>query len=188
MGGCSSRTGQKEVSDCCMCEAKDRESSIDRRIVFPIKPPAGFLSSQSTKKNPAVRQNKKEESKGQQTSEDGKRETMSRLLTVMSAGTRNSNNASPEPEKNRRSNGGSRRSSWIEVPDPLPGWTIEEQDAFLSILNEYPKAGRDNTQLELAVVKALKRIPTKTNSDLHQCFKHIDASRIAYFGRVSHTR
>ncbi len=75
------------------------------------------------------------------------------------------------------------RVSWIEVPDPLPEWTLEQQQVVIDILKEHPKAVRDAVQLELAMTKAYKRIPTKTAPDLHECLRHIEASRIAFFGK-----
>jgi hypothetical protein len=73
-------------------------------------------------------------------------------------------------------------SSWIEVPAPLNNWTKEEQQIFMDILDEFPKAGRIPTQMELAIVKAKKLIPFKSVHDFHLCFKHLQASRVAYFG------
>jgi hypothetical protein len=78
-------------------------------------------------------------------------------------------------------------SSWIEVPPPLKGWTQEEQQIFMDILHEFPKAGRNPTHLELALVKAKKKLPVKTAADCHQCFKHLQASRVAYFGKKAET-
>jgi hypothetical protein len=188
MGGCNSRStqeGTEDVSNCCMCDVKDRDKSIRRTLAFPIKPPVGFFSSV---KKPELRPHKKEELNGHPDSEEvGKRKMMNRVLTVMLDDRRNSKPTSPEPEKKRGSDP-RRSSSWIEVPDPLPGWTMEEQHAFLDILKAHPKAGRDHVQLELVMVKALKRIPTKTIADFQQCFKHLDASRIAFFGRTVQPR
>jgi hypothetical protein len=83
----------------------------------------------------------------------------------------------PEPRR------GSGQSSWIEAPDPLPGWSAQEQDAFIEILKDHPKAARDSSQLELAVVKAIKKL-NKTEAQLIQCFQHVQHCRVAYFGDI----
>lgn len=66
----------------------------------------------------------------------------------------------------------------------MPSWTAEEQEILIEIIREHPKAARDSTQLELAFVKAIKKLPRKTEGDLIQCFKHIQHRRVAYFGGI----
>ncbi len=160
-----------------------RVQSMKRRLGFPTKPPAGFLSLPSTANNPGDRQKNKSSASNEQHApeEAEKRRMMNSVLNVMLTDGRNSKSVSPQPESTFRVSWGSRRSSWIKAPQPLPGWTVEEQQAFVDILNEHPKAGRDSIQFELALVKASKRIPTKTVADFHHCVKHIDASRVALF-------
>ena len=82
-----------------------------------------------------------------------------------------------------RSSGVRSSSSLIEVPAPLNDWTKEEQQIFIDILDEFPKAGRNPTQMELAIVKAKKLMPLKSVYDIQRCFKHLRSSRVAYFGR-----
>ena len=67
------------------------------------------------------------------------------------------------------------------IPTPLPGWTPEDQQVLLDTLDEYPRAGRDHAQLELALVKASKRMPRRSSEDCHRCFKHIQDSRVAVY-------
>ena len=74
------------------------------------------------------------------------------------------------------------QSSWIKVPDPLPDWTSEEQQAIVDIMNEFPKACSDSTQFERALQKAMKQFPHKNEQKFIQCFRHIQKSRVAYFG------
>ena len=104
-----------------------------------------------------------------------------------------SNSSSNTPIRPMRTTGGSFRgsgnrlstslSSWIDVPAPLNDWTKEEQQIFIDLLEEYPKAGRNPAQMEQALVRASKLLPMKTLSEFHRCFKHIQSSRIAYFSK-----
>jgi hypothetical protein len=76
------------------------------------------------------------------------------------------------------------QSSWIEIPKPLPDWTQEEQRSLIEIIEQHPKAARDSAQLELAVVKAMRKMPNKTQEEIIQCFRHIQQCRVAYFGGI----
>jgi hypothetical protein len=77
-----------------------------------------------------------------------------------------------------------KHSPWKqEVPAPLPGWTPEDQQTLIGVLEHYPRAGRDGSQSELAIVKAARKLPHKTVEDCHLCVKHVLGSRVAIFSR-----
>ncbi len=80
--------------------------------------------------------------------------------------------------------GSFRQRTWKqEIPPPLPDWTKEEQQALIDVLDDYPRAGRDDSQLELAIVHAKKMLPHRTGEDCYRCFLHIKDSRVAVFSK-----
>jgi hypothetical protein len=74
-------------------------------------------------------------------------------------------------------------NSWIQAPDPLQGWTAEEQQVVIGIMKDHPKADRDSAQLELVVVKGMRSLK-KTEAQIVQCFQHIRQHHVAYFGGI----
>ena len=76
------------------------------------------------------------------------------------------------------------QQSWIKVPNPLPGWTSDEQQVFIDIVKEFPRASHDSTQLELALVQGMRKLPHKKEHEFIECFEHIQESRVAYFDRA----
>ncbi len=74
------------------------------------------------------------------------------------------------------------RGPWKqEIPDPLPNWTLEDQQVLIDVMNDFPRAGRDDTQLEVALIHSRRKLPHKTIEECHLCFKHIQGSRVAVF-------
>jgi hypothetical protein len=184
MGGCSSsenrqnqeaQTRHKDVPDWWLWILTDSDS--------PTKSSMGSLT---TVEAPFLRfQDNNGAFKGRRASEEGGNRRMMNHSHVLNAMMSDRSTSKKSKSKTNVGSRGSsrRRDSWIAVPDPLPSWTIEEQQAFLDILDEHPKAGRDSAQLDLVIRKALNRIPTKTESELHKCLIHVEACRVAYFGR-----
>jgi hypothetical protein len=187
MGGCNSGNKSRQAGQVqentmgCwrLCEVVGREPDSQKR---PTKQPVKLWSAVE---NPSVRFQDDESAFNEQrvSNEYEKQHMMDRVIKMMLADESNTPKiARPQPGTNMKSRAGS-RVSWIEVPDPLPEWTLEQQQVVIDILKEHPKAVRDAVQLELAMTKAYKRIPTKTAPDVHECLRHIEASRIAFFGK-----
>jgi hypothetical protein len=83
----------------------------------------------------------------------------------------------------RDSSQSSARSSWCKPPDPLPDWTWEEQSQFIRILEENPRASRNQSEDRRKLyAKARVVLPNKSYDDFRACLTHVQSSRVAYFG------
>ncbi len=74
------------------------------------------------------------------------------------------------------------RFAWRVHPDPLPGWTSEEQGKIIQILEENPKASKDRREFGQLFVKSRVLLPNKSLEDFRKCLTHVQSSRVAYFG------
>ena len=72
--------------------------------------------------------------------------------------------------------------SWERAPEPLPGWTVKEQNVLISELGKRPQARRNADLLELVVRQTHRQLPEKSVEDIYACFRHLEVMRIAYFG------
>ena len=77
---------------------------------------------------------------------------------------------------------GSRVPSWQQQPAPLEGWTAQEQQVLIDELEANPQALRHHAHRE-RVFEKIHRLTGKTLKQIEQCYHHIQAKRIAYFGK-----
>jgi hypothetical protein len=167
---------------CCDLQGNSKE------ILSTSQPPAGFSYYNSTTKQSQNLTRDHRASDWQRASSvfNKKRDSLvvGRMLQSLtpdrgSIDRSSSDLAHAKSDIRRKSSG-----SWKqEIPTPLPDWTHEDQQVLIDILKEFPRAGRDHTQLELALVKAMKKMPHRTSDDCHRAFQHIQESRIAIFRR-----
>ena len=83
--------------------------------------------------------------------------------------------------------------SWEKEPDPLDGWTLEDQRLLIAADKELRKNRLAMLDLGLPEEKVLwehlrqiaRRVPGKSVVECCRCFKYIERTRIAYFGRQS---
>ncbi len=85
--------------------------------------------------------------------------------------------------------------SWELEPEPLEGWTIEEQRALEATARANHKErtlmmGRGLTK-ETAHWQFLRllarQVPGKSARECERCLQHVEAKRVAYFGRSAST-
>jgi hypothetical protein len=164
------------------------------KIVFGApQPPAGFSYYNSNTKelqNPTLDQRDADWHRASSAFNEKESKAIKKMLRALTPdrGSLDHSRASPSavhPRSDVRRQSG--RGSFIhgpwkqETPTPLPNWTMEDQSILIDVMKEFPKAGRDDTQLELALVKAMKKMPHKTGEECLRCFKHIQGSRIAVY-------
>jgi hypothetical protein len=67
-------------------------------------------------------------------------------------------------------------------PDPFDGWTKDEQDVLIKVLQENPNIRRDPV-LRDRLLSRVKRfqLPRKTVAECEVCLRHVEKNRIAYF-------
>lgn len=83
-----------------------------------------------------------------------------------------------------------RHSSWKREPDPMPGWTFEEQRTLIatsrSLQSERAMFLKHLGSAERADWEYLRLIarhlPGKSADDCKRCLAHVKKSKIAYFG------
>ncbi len=161
MGGCSSKgrqaiRGRQDAADCWwMCE---RDSGQPAKQRFTVTKPSP--RSKSIVKNPFLRSHDNESctSNEHETSEEAEKHKMidSIMKQLLLDGSTASKKARAQLGTNLKSRGIrgiSQRDTWIVVPDPLPKWSLDEQHAFIEILNDHPKAGRDSVQMEMVMTR-----------------------------------
>ena len=72
---------------------------------------------------------------------------------------------------------------WEQEPTPLPGWTITEQRQLMVAAKEAKlKATQDPSRFRRRLEKISKQFPSTTAKDCEECFRHVESSRIVYFG------
>ena len=83
--------------------------------------------------------------------------------------------------------------SWEKEPDPIPGWTLEEQRLLIAaskaLQNDRILMIERGYSEEMAHWEYLRqiarRVPGKTAEECNGCLKHVERVRIAYFGTPS---
>ena len=82
--------------------------------------------------------------------------------------------------------------SWEKDPPPLEGWSADEQHAFINELSKSPRDLRHRFEHRQLVYTKLLRsdalLEGRTLSECEECYEHIQANRIAYFGPTQHKR
>ena len=86
--------------------------------------------------------------------------------------------------------------SWKREPNPLPGWTSEDQHALILGSKHHLKErssiairGIHDEFAHWQYVRLVARyVPNKTLEECDLCIKHVERERIAYFGPVEHGR
>jgi hypothetical protein len=86
----------------------------------------------------------------------------------------------PDTKDNKISN-----LAWRQDPHPPKGWTQRDQRVLLSELEQNPFAKRNPEHLKRLFERTHLAIPHKTIAEIETCFKHIERTRIAYFGPIT---
>jgi hypothetical protein len=71
---------------------------------------------------------------------------------------------------------------WMKEPTPLAGWTRQHQQVLLIELKQHPAARKNPNVLKLVFEKTHRALPSKSVEDIEKCYRHIENSRIVYFG------
>ncbi len=83
-------------------------------------------------------------------------------------------------------------SSWGKDPSPMQGWSVEEQQSLIHELSKSPRGLRKFPEhRELVFSKLVRqRMPLEGRSVLEceECYRHIEANRIVFFGPIQHQR
>ena len=72
--------------------------------------------------------------------------------------------------------------SWKRPPEPMEGWTVKEQQILMDDLDSNPHARNHHGHLERVFERTHRALPDKTLKQIEQCYRHLQAKRIAYFG------
>ena len=72
--------------------------------------------------------------------------------------------------------------SWKRPPEPMEGWTVKEQQILIDDLDSNPHARNHHGHLERVFERTHRALPDKTLKQIEQCYRHLQAKRIAYFG------
>jgi hypothetical protein len=82
--------------------------------------------------------------------------------------------------------------SWEKDPTPLEGWSVEQQRALINAINLSPgefRKGPDHRQnLFVNLIRPRKPLEGRKLSDCEECYAHIQANRVVYFGPTHHKR
>ncbi len=82
--------------------------------------------------------------------------------------------------------------SWEKDPTPLEGWSVEEQRALLNAINLSPgefRKGPDHRQIVFSrLIRPSRPLEGRKISDCEECYAHIQANRVVYFGPTHHKR
>jgi hypothetical protein len=91
----------------------------------------------------------------------------------------------PQP----RNDGAPMARYWEREPEPLEGWTFEEQRALAAAARANHKErtrGLTDEDARCQFLRLLMRhVPDKSASECDRCLEHVEANRIAYFGATS---
>jgi hypothetical protein len=83
-------------------------------------------------------------------------------------------------------------SSWERDPSPMEGWSEEEQQSLIHELSKSPRGLRKcQAHRELVFSKLVRqRMPLEGRKVLEceECYRHIEANRIVFFGPIQHQR
>ena len=72
---------------------------------------------------------------------------------------------------------------WEQDPTPLPGWSETDQRLFIIAAKKAKlKSSLEPSILRQRLEKISRQLPGKSIGDFEQCLRHVETSRIAYFG------
>ena len=74
--------------------------------------------------------------------------------------------------------------SWRRSPAPMKDWTAGEQQVLIDQLESNPQAWRHHAHRERVFEKTQRLLTGKTMAQIEQCYHHLQAKRIAYFGNA----
>ena len=77
---------------------------------------------------------------------------------------------------------------WLRDPEPLPTWTPDQQRVLIALLDEQPEHRQDAVHLKRVFGAAHRRMPERTIDEIEECYRHLQAKRIAYFGATTGAR
>jgi hypothetical protein len=79
-------------------------------------------------------------------------------------------------------------STWKKDPVPLEGWSVEEQRALIEAMNNIPRDLRKRSDHRYTIFASLVRphkpLEGRKISECEECYDHIQAKRIAFFGPI----
>jgi hypothetical protein len=71
--------------------------------------------------------------------------------------------------------------NWERDPEPLAGWTLQEQRVLITELNERPIARLDADALQTMCLSVQRTLPHKSLAEIQACYRHLEVMRIAFF-------
>ena len=81
--------------------------------------------------------------------------------------------------------------SWEKDPLPLEDWSADEQQALIHALRSSQDLRRHPEHRQLVYTRLIRSnmpLEGRTLSECEECYEHIQANRIAYFGPIQHKR
>jgi hypothetical protein len=66
-------------------------------------------------------------------------------------------------------------------PEPIKGWTIDQQQILIKELRKNPKARKSADSLKEVFLTVQKSIPEKSRHEIEECYRHLQTKGIAYF-------
>jgi hypothetical protein len=66
-------------------------------------------------------------------------------------------------------------------PEPIKGWTIDQQQTLIKELRKNPKARKSADSLKELFLTVQSSMPEKSRHEIEECYRHLQANRIAYF-------
>ena len=73
-------------------------------------------------------------------------------------------------------------SRWETDPDPLPGWTDQEQQILVAELRRCPGVQKDPQHPHGLLERARRQLPTKTLEEIESCLEHMRSRKVACCG------
>ncbi len=202
MGNTNSSTKQSSEQPSC-CNPKLAIPQSSKRVHFPPSP------------NPYASNGQRRRSKDSSPHESGQAEKpcqqqLGEYLGSLNIGCCCSNhpvsNAISDGRVNRRQtsydeilaelNGQDRqakkKTSWEKDPPPMDGWTTDEQQTLINELSKSPRDSRRYPEHREMVftnlIRPNKPLEGRKVSECEQCYEHVQANRIVYFGPIQHHR
>ena len=72
---------------------------------------------------------------------------------------------------------------WDQEPEPIKGWTMEDQRALILAAKEAKlKTAQAPRAYNRSMAEVARQFPHKTLRECEDCFRHVEKSRIVYFG------
>jgi hypothetical protein len=73
------------------------------------------------------------------------------------------------------------RNPSFKDPEPIQGWTIDEQQILIKELRKNPKAPRSAKSMKDIYSAVQNSMPEKSRHEIEDCYRHLQMNRIVYF-------